>query len=543
MQPDAARQSGDLEKESSLMHYRRLRAPSGHGESLQLPPLGSVQQIFAANLNQVQRLAKVRIGDADLKSLQEAGRPEVIEAARKYTSQYLDVDLSGRSVDQIVMSGHQPELFHPGVWFKNFALSHLGQQLNCVAINLVVDNDVCGPATIRYPLANDGNPVSVGAIPLDGPGPNVPFESRKICDWDLFSSFADRTAAAISPLVKDPLVRRVWEQLDAIKDCVTGQPLLGRAIAMGRHRTEDLFGLRTLEVPVSLVAACNSFAVFARSILFEIEGFQTAYNDALSEYRTVHKIRSTAHPVPELIMENGWLEAPFWVWHSDAPNRKRLFVKLSGKSISLTDREGWESSLQLNTFAQEFSELSAAGVLIRPRALITTMYSRLVLSDLFIHGIGGAKYDQLTDVIASRFYGSAPPSIVTISATMKIQNGFDLPDRGDLTSLRQLRREIEFHPETKISSIIPDVQTIIDRKRKLIDELVTGQRTRQRHLAIQQANEELQPFTTPSFAEVSQTIAATAGDLRKSAVLNSREYSFALFSNSLMEELGAMVRV
>ena len=125
---------------------------------------------------------------------------------------------------------------------------------------------------------------------------------------------------------------------------------------------------------------------------------------------------------------------------------------------------------------------------------------------------------------------------------MKIPNDFDLPSRGDLIALRQLRREIEFHPETKVDSITPEVQAIIERKQELIDGLVAGQRTRERHLAIQQANQELQPFTTPGFAEVSQRIAATAGDLRKSAVLNSREYSFALFPESLMEALAEMAK-
>ena len=46
------------------------------------------------------------------------------------------------------------------------------------------------------------------------------------------------------------------------------------------------------------------------------------------------------------------------------------------------------------------------------------MYARLVLSDLFLHGIGGAKYDQLTDLIIARFFGLQPPGFVTLSATV-----------------------------------------------------------------------------------------------------------------------------
>ena len=43
------------------------------------------------------------------------------------------------------------------------------------------------------------------------------------------------------------------------------------------------------------------------------------------------------------------------------------------------------------------AELSSRGIKLRTRALTTTLFARLVLSDMFLHGIGGAKYDQVTD--------------------------------------------------------------------------------------------------------------------------------------------------
>ena len=60
------------------------------------------------------------------------------------------------------------------------------------------------------------------------------------------------------------------------------------------------------------------------------------------------------------------------------------------------------------------------GIKVRPRALITTMYARLVLSDLFIRGIGGAKYDELTDLIIRRFFGIEPPAYITATATFRL---------------------------------------------------------------------------------------------------------------------------
>ncbi len=48
------------------------------------------------------------------------------------------------------------------------------------------------------------------------------------------------------------------------------------------------------------------------------------------------------------------------------------------------------------------------------------MFARLVLSDVFIHGIGGAKYDQLTDAIVRRFFGVEPPGYLVATATLKL---------------------------------------------------------------------------------------------------------------------------
>ena len=46
------------------------------------------------------------------------------------------------------------------------------------------------------------------------------------------------------------------------------------------------------------------------------------------------------------------------------------------------------------------------------------MYARLFLADLFIHGIGGAKYDELTDELMRRFFKIEPPEFLTLTGTL-----------------------------------------------------------------------------------------------------------------------------
>ena len=68
---------------------------------------------------------------------------ELLAAARRWTGG-LSRRASWRSEDPdgpIFLAGHQPELFHPGVWFKNFALGTLARRHGAAAVNLVIDSD------------------------------------------------------------------------------------------------------------------------------------------------------------------------------------------------------------------------------------------------------------------------------------------------------------------------------------------------------------------------------------------------------------------
>jgi len=534
-------QKGDPGK--SLFENKRLRAPQSHGESLQDPNLDQAGQLWADNCQRDEEFGELSIGASSLNTLQELGRREVLSLASKYSQSYLDVDLTGRSKTQIVMSGHQPELFHPGVWFKNFSLSRIAEQFKATPINLVVDNDLCGNASLRYPK-EIGNQFRFGTLPIDSTGPSVPFEVREVKDWEYFSSFPDRVEKAIASLVKGkPLASRIWDHISTVKDSIE-VPRLGQVIAAGRHRLENEIGLTTLEVPLSQISQTQSFAMFVSSILFEIERFQIAYNETISEYRRQFNIRSEGHPVPGLEVNEGWRESPFWIWRQSHPTRARLFVKPNQGSVTLSNLQGWELEFNHDSFMDQFCSLNDQRVAIRPRALMTTMFSRLVLSDLFLHGIGGAIYDRLTDEICDRFFKMRPPKFVALSATMKLhhysKNRENLVTRTDLVKAKQLVRELTFHPEkflyepgegsSEIDSLIKSKQTWVGDQ----------SRSYERHHAIVKINEDLQGFLNPGLPTAIEKQDSIGVALKNSEILGSREYSLALFPEALVEDLNQL---
>lgn len=527
--------------------YRKLRSPNLHGQSLQIPSLSSVDQVWHSNAQVRANASELKICDVNLAELQKIGRAELMTLATKYTNRYLDVDY-GLSVDKIVMAGHQPELFHPGVWYKNFVLSNLGRRFNCAAINLVIDNDICGSTSIRFPRVSqtsNGAQISIGTIPIDAPGPNEPFEARRIQDWSLFADVAARAEAAMGVAADSLIVSRLWPRvIKAAQQMSADQPgRLGEAIAAGRHLLEDHVGLKTLEIPISLVAKTESFAMFAKSILINASRFQRVYNDALFEYRRIHGIRSRSHPVPEMETVEGWTESPFWVWQKDEPTRRRLFTQHTGDRISLSDLTGFEKTMEPSAFVNTFRDLEKEGIAIRPKALMTTLFSRLVLCDLFLHGIGGSKYDQLTDVIAARYFSARLPEFLTLSATMKLPTDFTLVNRSDVVDIDQQIRELKFHPEAFISSPATGVVDLINQKSNWTVGEHRGERSKRKHDAIEALNQQLARFVDIDPAALLAARVESVQKIRAGEILGSREYSFCLFSESLIDQLKALATV
>ena len=74
------------------IEYRRLRAPRQDGETLQVPPLSEARAVWQSNL--AKRPPSGNFETVDAAALQSQARRELVEAARRHTGEYLDVELS-----------------------------------------------------------------------------------------------------------------------------------------------------------------------------------------------------------------------------------------------------------------------------------------------------------------------------------------------------------------------------------------------------------------------------------------------------------------
>lgn len=527
------------------LQYRPLRAPRESGTSMFDPPWTEVGPLVEVNRrNSAERCCDIQ--GVCLTRLAAGAKAELVEAARRWTAQYRELGAwADQPPERIYLAGHQPRMFHPGVWLKNFALSRLAEEHRAIGINLIVDSDNVRNTTLRVPGGSPAEP-TIADIPFDLGGWAVPFEERGILQPEVFTAFAGRVEGQLAPLVKDPLVVYYWALVG--RRAADGGPL-GTCLAQARHAIEGQWGGRTLEIPQSAVCDAPAYRWFLCHLLSELPRFRHDYNAVVREYRAVHRIRSAAHPVPDLVEHDDWLEAPFWIWRTGDARRRRLFARRAGHAVVLTDRRGLEVSLPLapgrdaSLAVDVLNQSAARGVRIRSRALITTLWARLALCDLFVHGIGGAKYDQVTDALMVRFFGARPPGFLTVSGTLHLpvaqRDTSGVEPRGIREELRRLR----FHPERYLDETDPGVPDeawrLAEEKRDWIFKKVTPENCGQRFLAIGSLNRRLRQWLEGREAELRRNLERAERSARASAILNARDYGFCLYPAGALQDFFA----
>ncbi|MEC9094703.1 MAG: hypothetical protein VX438_18480 [Planctomycetota bacterium] len=530
---------------SKIVKRPKVRSPRSNGESFVAPcsELGALVQSNHARLAGPHAAGKgVCESGIDLAALRDRARKELINAAFRFTENYSSPgDRPSPTEKWIFLSGHQPDLFHPGVWFKSFLLNQLGKAYQSLAVNLVIDNDECTETSIVVPAGSLEKPF-IKKIQFDEGGPSQPFENRRWKSDAAFSGFCAKVKDSLGKVSQYGLVLdRFWELLSPARQA-TG--LVGQSIAQARHELEIENGVRNVEVPLSHVCRGEAFKRFLASVLLQARTVQAVYNDSLQQFRSVYRVRSATHPVPMLREEEGWREMPFWIWSNEHPVRSPLYVRSSANTIELSNLREIRIGLPTERLSESLAELEFnhhPAFSIRPRALMTTLYARVFLADLFVHGIGGAKYDELTDLMIQRFYGIEPPGFLTATSTHFLPFGESSTDDRELRQVKSEIRERQFHPEQFVEQVAMecpgDLAALIDEKRQLLREIPPLGEKRGWHQRISLVNQKLLEANLNGLQRAKLRSTNLEEEKRRREILCSRDYSFILHSPRLLEDL------
>jgi hypothetical protein len=543
---------------------RRIhRAPVDSGGRLLDPPVGrgadqagggSIEDLL--DNNRLLRAAfDTRIGDMKLWELVAATRREVLTVATEYTGSYREVmrpvDVADWISRPIVMGGHQPELFHAGVWLKNAALDAYAHGVGGTAVNLVVDTDRCARTTVAVPVGTPRE-ARLEQVPFDAAAPEMAWEERGIVDRDCFESFGGRAADLLAPLVPDAILRRWWPL--AVERAHESHRL-GLGIAQARHILEERFGLRSLELPVSEMVRLPTVMVFMGWLLAHARRLHDSYNESLAAFRREHRVRGRGRPMPDLAVrrEAGeeWLEVPWWMWSRDDPRRRRVFASVGGSGgMALSDLETLRVELPISPetspskWVDALSRMEEHHVRLRPRALLTTLVARVLVADVFVHGIGGDAYDRITDDVVRRLTGCDPPRHAVVSGTLRLPiersfPGFPSDDpAARLALVQQTIRDLEYHPEGHLEPLDDQPQQVRDlvtEKWRWINTHPTVALSRRRCREIRAANDRLAYHTRHVRGELLARVGPLAAAVRGRAVLESREFPWCFFPEKTLK--------
>lgn len=513
-----------------------LEIPQRPGAVVCVPPGADLLALAETNARALQASRAV-VGGMPLDEFRTASRALMVRHAAESTAASGIPLATSSAGDLVVVTGHQPFFFHPGIWIKHLLVDRLAA-MGAVGLSMAVDSDTFEEIGMEAPVLN-GRLSRIREILTTAPD-DVPYEAHPAptaADW---TAFLTRVGRAVHTLPQ----REVSDAFAAFAQRAPtpdGQSI-GEFITATRRHYEG--PRHYLELPVSQMSGTEPFRRFVLQITADAGRFAEIYNRHLRAYRQSNNIRTTAQPFPDLEVAGDVVELPFWL--IEKGRRVGTFVQRVRDAHVLVAADDLTTAVFKLGSDQTIAALSRLvpeeldHLAIRPRALTLTAFTRLVLADLFVHGIGGARYDRVTDAVIRDFFDLTPPPYGVATATLHLP--LEAMDVGpELQYLRRRLLDLQHNPERVLRGPTAEQDRLIAEKWKLIAELdraeLARKARRQATQRIRQINDLLSAGLDGERADLERRLAAVEHTERSDAAAASRTYPFCFFSPQAVDDL------
>ncbi len=509
----------------------RRHTPVGHGEVLTEPDYGNWAHLTSANAERAASWTGA-IAGVPLHELRDAARAEAIAAAEAFSAgMRVPVMTGGDPGGLIVMTGHQPELYHPGIWVKDFLLQRLADETGATAVDIVVDSDGFDRVELRTPCFKTG--VGRCAAVLAQAGPDGCYACTPSPDPAALDAFREAGRDALATLPAPALIRHFDGFCDALVSASAENDDLASAITVARRRYEAPAGSTYLELPLLKQSSTPSFSRFVTHLALQAADFAEAYNSELAAFRERTGTRSAAQPFPDLGVTSETIEMPLW---SIVDGRRRTVWVRTGATPALMANGSVLVELHADPY-EAFARLTAANLILAPKALALTMYERIFVADLFIHGVGGGRYDQVTDGVIARFFGIEPPRFVVASMTLYLPLGAHDVTAEEVAEVEQRLNRLTHNPDQLLGEM--EFESIAERDRvtslaaekcELVLAIASPDADKKSIGArIRSVNAEMAELMSPFIRETEAELAELKTLRDAGEVLTDRTYPFCLW--------------
>lgn len=423
--------------------------------------------------------------NAELAELRVSARASLVTAAQKYQTALADsAKLAGLShcplpehftPDRpLILTGHQPVIFHPGLACKYLLTQQFVLRQQACGAAICIDSDFGDAGAFMSPQATTD-------------ATEYQQVSQQQVSWSTKPSLL-LNSQLIPPAARQALATRV--QADLLKcDCTEAAEAFHEFSARLQQLQEDAaapamtvlrqaagIGNALAEVPLTVLCRLPEAIRFFAAILKRAFDFHSVYNQTMLDFRRLHDIRNPANPFPDLQSTDAGFELPFWMIQISADSRLPLWLRRSSSEQWICCGEERICELNKGHEAEALMSCLLSGYLPVPRGALITAFLRLLFCDLFVHGLGGGRYDPATDLLIRNWWQEEPPPFASASASRHL-----FPEqRNRLLAEQRLQshlRELQQHPEHHLSSGYFDEPTrsrleqLISQKQEALREL------------------------------------------------------------------------
>jgi hypothetical protein len=161
----------------------------------------------------------------------------------------------------------------------------------------------------------------------------------------------------------------------------------------------------------------------------------------------------------------------------------------------------------------------------------------MFLADHFIHGLGGGKYDEVTDQIMREFFGISPPQYQVVTGTLRLNlPRFPTMEEERRRAERYLR-DLDWNPQSVSERDDPRWQQLRADKMDLIPlDPPTSAERKARFRRLNALTQQLRAYLEEERLRAGHRLQQIASELDANRLLAQRDYPWLLHSANRLQE-------
>lgn len=511
-----------------MKNKRVLKVPDKSGEFFCSYDPANIPSLFKSN-QELFNSYKIKIGGKSYRDFCKDLESDILNL--------IPGKNSGPLSRPFISSGHQPVLYHPGILAKNVFIDKVAEENRGTAFDFIIDFD-CPSEIGCYTIAQKEKIERKKEVLLRLES-QQPLECCAPPSYNQFKEFCEKNQDYFQAFSESPITKNIENFFQNGKNALPVSKNLADFLLTTRKGFEK-GSLRYLGIMLSSLCKTSSFLLFALHIAEDIKIFFDIYNRQLEKYRINHKLRYKANPFPNLKKDLDKFEIPFWCIKEN--RRKPVYVVHEGPYILFYSENSILFKYKEGDFGHAFRIIEEKKINLRPKAVSLTLFLRMFFTDIFIHGISGAKYDEVTDGIIEKYFKVKPPGYIAVSLTLFPDLPLNKVPKNEIDNLKTIIRDIKYNPEifeTQIDDyeLKKKFRKLIEKKQKLLKQGELFKDKKEHYRQLKSITEELSAFLHMYDLKIKNQLRFLEEKEKEDQVVCFREYPYFLYDVNMVKKM------